>query len=133
MYYVSYRAKYTDWVVQDHVFFPQGNTFENVAKDLEYIVNTGCFKFEFGEREADNREGRLLLEYKSPIPTLQQITTISQLEGSEKESEVIFQVKSMNIEQVKDFVRKLGFMDKEKEGGDKIKHFLHLSQVLIGI
>ncbi len=74
-----------------------------------------------------------MLEYKSPTPTQRQITTISQPEGSEKESEVKFQVKSMNIEQVKDFVRKLGFMDKEKEGGDKIKHFLHLSQVLIGI
>ena len=46
-------------------------------------------------------------------------------------SKEIFQVESMNIEQVKDFVRKLGFMDKEKEGGDKIKHFLHLSQVLL--
>ncbi len=46
-------------------------------------------------------------------------------------SELVAQVESMNIDQVKDFVRKLGFMDKEKEGGDKIKHFLHLSQVLL--
>ncbi len=45
--------------------------------------------------------------------------------------EVEAQAENMNIEQVKDFVRKLGFMDKEKEGGDKIKHFLHLSQVLL--
>ena len=56
------------------------------------------------------------------------------MEESEMNSqgdEVVSQVESMNMEQVKDFVRKLGFMDKEKEGGDKIKHFLHLSQVII--
>ena len=37
-----------------------------------------------------------------------------------------------NTEQIGDFVRKLGFLDKEKdkEGGDKIKHFLHVSEVM---
>ena len=36
-----------------------------------------------------------------------------------------------NTEQIGDFVRKLGFLDKEKdkEGGDKIKHFLHVNEV----
>ena len=32
-------------------------------------------------------------------------------------------------EQIADFVRKLGFLDAEKEGGDKIKLFLHLNSV----
>ena len=37
-------------------------------------------------------------------------------------------------EQIDDFVRKLAFLDAEKEGGDKIKHFLHLNEVaLIGL
>ena len=32
-------------------------------------------------------------------------------------------------EQIADFVRKLGFLDVKKEGGDLIKHFLHLNSV----
>ena len=32
-------------------------------------------------------------------------------------------------EQIADFVRKLGFLDAEKEGGEKIKLFLHLNSV----
>ena len=35
---------------------------------------------------------------------------------------------SWNQEQIGDFVRKLGFLDKDEEKGD-IKHFLHLHQV----
>jgi hypothetical protein len=36
-----------------------------------------------------------------------------------------------NTEQIGDFVRKLGFLDKEKDKGegDKIKHFLHVNEV----
>ena len=34
-----------------------------------------------------------------------------------------------NSEQIGDFVRKLGFMDAEREGGEKIKHFRHISSV----
>ena len=34
-------------------------------------------------------------------------------------------------EQIGDFVRKLGFFHKEKDGGDEIKQFLHLNSVSI--
>ena len=36
-----------------------------------------------------------------------------------------------NTEQIGDFVRKLGFLDKEKDKGEgyKIKHFLHVNEV----
>ena len=34
-----------------------------------------------------------------------------------------------NTEQIGDFVRKLGFMDTEREGGEKIKRFKHISSV----
>ena len=34
-------------------------------------------------------------------------------------------------ERIGDFVRKLGFLDTEKHGGDKIKQFLHLNSVSI--
>ena len=34
-----------------------------------------------------------------------------------------------NSEQIADFVRKLGFLDTKKEGGDIIKKFLHLNSV----
>ena len=42
-------------------------------------------------------------------------------------------IEKWNTEQVGDFVRKLGFFEKEKdrEGGEKIKHFLHVNQVTI--
>lgn len=38
-----------------------------------------------------------------------------------------------NTEQIGDFVRKLGFLDKEKdkEEGDKIKHFLQVNEVCV--
>ncbi len=39
--------------------------------------------------------------------------------------------KQWNSEQIGDFVRKLGFMDTEREGGEKIKHFRHISSVSI--
>lgn len=38
-------------------------------------------------------------------------------------------LETWSLEQIGDFARKLGFLDEEKEGGDKIKHFLHLNQV----
>ena len=34
-----------------------------------------------------------------------------------------------NSEQIRDFVRKLGFMDTERQVGEKIKHFKHISSV----
>ena len=34
-----------------------------------------------------------------------------------------------NSEQIADFVRKLGFLDTKKEGGDMIRKFLHLNSV----
>jgi hypothetical protein len=38
-----------------------------------------------------------------------------------------------NTEQIGDFMRKLGFLDKEKDKGegDKIKHFLHVNEVRV--
>ena len=38
-------------------------------------------------------------------------------------------VERWNTEQIGDFVRKLGFMDTQKEGGEKIKHFRRISEV----
>lgn len=38
-------------------------------------------------------------------------------------------VEKWNVEQIQDFVRKLGFIGSEKEGGDKIKHYRHISDV----
>ena len=36
-----------------------------------------------------------------------------------------------NQEQIADFARKLGFIDTEKEGGEKIKHYRHIGDVCI--
>ena len=38
-----------------------------------------------------------------------------------------------NHEQISDFIRKLGFLDEEKEGGEGIKHFLHVSEVCVHV
>ena len=49
--------------------------------------------------------------------------------GHERETTQTVNVQHWNSEQISDFVRKLGFLDTENEGGDKIKHFLHINEV----
>ena len=65
----------------------------------------------------------MLLEYE---PTITRIPTgslnVYRLNESCREK--------LNLEQIGDFVRKLGFVDKDNEkGGNNIKHFLHLNKV----
>lgn len=46
-----------------------------------------------------------------------------------EEDEAVSRMARWDFEQIMDFVRKLGFLDKDKEGGDKINDFLVLNQV----
>lgn len=57
--------------------------------------------------------------------------TDSQAISSDLQGPRLSTMERWNTEQIGDFVRKLGFLDKEKdkEGGDKIKHFLHVNEV----
>lgn len=65
----------------------------------------------------------MLLEYQPRLPALKEGDTETPTTEMEARKEV------WNLEQIGDFVRKLGFLDKEKEGGDKIKQFLYFNQV----
>ena len=38
---------------------------------------------------------------------------------------------SWSQKQIHDFVRKLGFLDTQKEGGAQTKHFLHINEVCL--
>ena len=102
-----------------------------MAKELDCIIATGNFLFHALNTSSSGVE--LILEY-SPSPS-QQFTplllpALSQ-PSSQEDSEVAVNVQRWNSEQISDFVLKLGFLDSEKEGGDKIKHFLHIIEVCV--
>ena len=111
----------------------QGDTLQNVAQELECIISTGSYTFNLGGEEVGNGKGEMLLEYEAaasaPLPptatpTLEKSESQAMLGGSRKKER-------WTGEQIGDFLRKLGFMDVDKnKGGDKIKDFLHLSQVI---
>ncbi len=96
-------------------------------------METGSYTFylgvapgvEPGEEHNGNGKGRLYLEYE-PFSSVSK--SLSNLPGVAGLGKVSCRERKTE-EQINDFLRKLGFMDKEKEGGDFIKQFLHLSQV----
>ena len=106
-----------------------------MAKDLDCIILTGHYQFEFTSSEgivmtlqycpADNPQAALpsqpssLEDGSSQRPQPMKPSDKEGPGGKERWSK----------EQIDDFVRKLGFLDTEKEGGDKIKHFLHSNEV----
>ena len=127
----------------------QGDTLENVAKELDCIITTGYYLFHTTSNVAE-----LMLEYSpstfhqsTPPPPLFPSSQPSTLEdpkalplqmqtlqresqsGHEREMTQMVNVQHWNSEQISDFVRKLGFLDTENEGGDKVKHFLHINEV----
>lgn len=126
----------------------QGDTLENVANQLDRILESGVYIF-----DTMGSGSEILLEY---VPTTSRPTQPSTLEldGTVPQEAVISQgsltyprsqsrsgsaaaegpvttsnVQRWSSEQISDFVRKLGFQDTEKEGGDRIKHFLHINEV----
>lgn len=104
------------------VFQLQGNTLKNVVQDLECIIETGYFQFEFMSSEGIDisllysPDSVLHTEPSGPSWRPQALNQ----KGSGK--------KRWSKDQIDDFVRQLGFFDAET-GGDNIKHFLHLSEV----
>ena len=97
-----------------------------MAKELDCIIATGNYLLQ--TPDASCRGAELVLEYSAS----QQFTptSLSQppcLEGSE----LGINVQHWNTEQIGDFVLKLGFLDTETEGGDKIKNFLHVNEVCV--
>jgi len=99
-----------------------------VARELDCIIATG--KYLFQPPDASSRGAELILEY-SPS---QQFTPTSLSQPPNLEGpELGINMQHWNTEQIGDFVRKLGFLDTEKEGGDKIKNFLHVNEVCVGL
>ena len=105
-----------------------------MAKDLDCIIQTGHYQFEFTSSEgivmtlqycpADSPQAALPAQPSSlenGSPQRPRPTKPSDKEGPGGKER-------WSKEQIDDFVRKLGFWDAEK-GEDKIKHFLHLNEV----
>ncbi len=124
----------------------QGDTLQNVAKELDKVLETGYYSFKL----PTDGEAQMILEY---VPSTSQTsntfeegvdggTTVRSRASSSQTSKLEPQTSDLergiskrskpeqwNPEQIGDFVRKLGFMDTEREGGEKIKHFRHISSV----
>ena len=130
-------------------YVPQGNTLENVAKELEHIISTGRYIFHLGEcKEMEHSGGIKWQFYLKYMPyTITSDTSnnsLSSITSSTGDGHVVVgpyreevlsldsptdsSMEHKNNEQINDFVRKLRFMDKE-EGGEFVKQFLYFSQV----
>jgi hypothetical protein len=87
---------------------------ESVDEILQCIISTGYYLLCF-DVEAGVGKGQMFLHYKPSCP---------------QSIEVNIDEEEWNSERIRDFVRKLGFLDKEKaQGGIQIKRFLSLNQV----
>ena len=89
-----------------------------MAKELDCIIGTGKYTFHLGGEESESSHGKMFLDYDFHD------TSHSQTDPGKVHRE-------MSDEQIRDFVRRLGFLDNDKDEdvAKKIKHFLHLSQV----
>ena len=128
------------------ISFSQGDTLQNVAKELECIVDTGIYIFTLTS-DASGGKAEVMLEYvpstDSAVPPLLNVTSMEEggtprtLPRSTSYPEsgtglnAAKRLESWSQEQINDFVRKLGFLDTQKEGGAKIKHFLHINEVCL--
>jgi len=78
------------------------------------------------EYTASSNQGGASMEEGDTVPNR---TSRTDLRSGDLEAAVRPKQEQWNAEQIRDFVRKLGFMDTEREGGEKIKHFRHISSV----
>ena len=115
-----------------------------MANELECIINTGHYIFSLSSSTLGG-EACMTLEYiPSAQPLLPPISTVVEEGGTPRTlvhsgsytesglgngTTVMSRKENWNMEQINDFVMKLGFLDAQKEGGDRIKHFLHINEV----
>ena len=100
-------------------------------------METGSYTFHFGvdpgvesgEDLGGTLKGELYLEYE-PFYAASESEAVDSSRGGSVRSQPQQRKERKNAEQINDFLRKIGFVDSEKEGGDFIKQFLHLSQVV---
>lgn len=102
------------------IFFTQGNTIKNIENELDSILSTGFYNFQLAD---DVQPNGIFLIFQLRFQCRQ--TPQPQPECNENEG-----IKQRwTHEQIDNFVRKLRFLDAEKEGREKIKLFLHLNTV----
>ena len=110
----------------------QGETIENVANELDHILETGIFNFMLSSDETSTAD--ILLVYQPSQPVIAQPDTnfIGREDGERSpldRGSTLIVDQHWNSEHIADFVRKLGFLDTEREGGERIKLFIHLNSV----
>ena len=103
---------------------------QNVAGDLERIFKTGNYNFIIPENVAE--PGKVELVYKpstkqTPVENAE-VTDEEQTSGIHQKSDSV-KAEIWDCEQAGTFVRKLGFLDSEKAGGEMVKPFLHINEV----
>lgn len=95
-----------------------------MAQDLNSIIKTGNCAFHFKQETC---QWEMYLEYEPStlqLSTPSSMVIVKPLEDAGKVRQEIW-----NSEQIGDFVRKLGFVDKDKEkGGGNITLFLYFYQ-----
>ena len=102
---------------------------QNVAGDLDKIFQTGHYNFLIPENVAE--PGKVELVYK-PSTRLSRVLN-AEIHSEEETSGIRQKGNSLkaeiwDCEQTRTFVRKLGFLDSEKAGGE-MKPFLHINEV----
>ena len=122
---------YSVSTVNQIIFFMQGDTFENVEKELDSVIETGRYTFYQEEiDELGRNKAQLYLEFE---PASIQFPAESTVQSLGPKLQVGFgssRKELWNQDQIADFVRKLGFVDKSKEEKEeKIQYFLYLNQV----
>ena len=103
---------------------------QNVGTDLERIFQTGHYNFIIPENMAD--PGKVELIFKPS--TKRTLVANTEIHGEEQMSVIHLKDESVKAEiwdheQAGTFVRKLGFLDSEKAGGEMVKPFLHINEV----
>ena len=103
---------------------------QNVAGDLERIFKTGNYNFIIPENVAE--PGKVELVYKpstkqTPVENAE-VTDEEQTSGIHQKCDFV-KAEIWDCEQAGTFVRKLGFLDSEKAGGEMVKPFLHINEV----
>jgi len=125
----THTAVYVEVIHVDLFLSCQGNTIENIAKELDCIIATGNYLFL--TPDTSSSWGELMLEYSPPRLHQFPPPSLPSSQPSSLEDQDVVNMQRWNSEQISDFVRKLGFLDTEQEVGDKIKHFLHVNEVCV--
>lgn len=101
--------------------------------ELNCIIKTGTYVFHLGGMEEMLNFGdksQMLLEFEQDSAGVSVGSHSSYYHGKEPAMLRLAQKEKLNLEQIRDFVRKLGFVDREKqENQHRITDFVHLNQV----